>query len=96
MFTGQLREVYGLTDSTYNIISGRVTADSSRVIRININSADFRRLMRLPYLDKYDATAILKYREQHGRIGKLDELVNNNIITPAKAKKVRAYLECGN
>lgn len=92
----QLREVYGLPDSTFQLISGRIRADSSRVIRINLNSADFRRLLSLPYFDKSDATAILKYRELHGRIDNPDELVRNNIITPAKAAKVRAYLECGN
>ncbi len=94
-YPGQVREVYGLTDSTFKIISDRIRADSSKVIKINLNSADFKRLLRLPYFDKYDATAILKYRELHGRIDNPDELVRNRIITPEKARKVRAYLECG-
>ena len=91
----QLREVYGLPDSTFKLISYRIRADSSTVIRINLNSADFRRLLRLPYFDKNDVTAILKYRELHGRIGTLNELVKNKIISQEKAKKVSAYLECG-
>lgn len=92
---GQLREVYGLSDSTFNIVSKRVRADSSKVVRINLNSADFKRLIRMPYLEKYDVTMILKYRELQGRIENLDELVKNKILTPEKAKKVRAYLEFG-
>jgi DNA uptake protein ComE-like DNA-binding protein len=92
---GQLREVYGLSDSTFNIVSKRVRSDSSKVVKINLNSADFKRLIRLPYLEKYDVTMILKYRELQGRIENLDELVKNKIITPEKAKKVRAYLEFG-
>lgn len=92
---GQLREVYGLSDSTFNIVSKRVRADSSKVIKINPNSADFKRLIRMPYLEKYDVTMILKYRELQGRIENLDELVKNKILTPEKAKKVRAYLEFG-
>jgi DNA uptake protein ComE-like DNA-binding protein len=91
----QLREVYGLSDSTFNIVSKRVRADSSKVVKINLNSADFKRLIRLPYLEKYDVTMILKYKELQGRIENLDELVKNKIITPEKAKKVRAYLEFG-
>jgi DNA uptake protein ComE-like DNA-binding protein len=94
-FPGQLREVYGLPDSTYKIISGRVRADSSRVSKIDLNSADFKRLIRMPYFDKYDATAILKYRELHGRIESLDELVKNKIISQEKAKKLRAYMQFG-
>ena len=92
---GQLREVYGLSDSTFNIISKRVWADSSKVVKINLNSVDFKRLIRLPYLEQYDVTAILKYRELQGRIESLDELVRNKIISPEKAIKVRAYLEFG-
>jgi DNA uptake protein ComE-like DNA-binding protein len=92
---GQLREVYGLSDSTFNIISKRVWADLSKVVKINLNSVDFKRLIRLPYLEQYDVTAILKYRELQGRIESLDELVRNKIISPEKAIKVRAYLEFG-
>jgi DNA uptake protein ComE-like DNA-binding protein len=92
---GQLREVYGLSDSTFNIISKRVKADSSKVVKINLNSADFKRLIRMPYLEKYDVTMILKFRELQGRIMSLDELIKNKILTPDKARKVSVYLEFG-
>jgi DNA uptake protein ComE-like DNA-binding protein len=92
--SSQLREVYGLSDSTFTIISDRVRADSLKVKKIDLNGVDFKRLIRFPYLEKYDVTAILKFRELQGRIENLDELVNNKIITQEKAKKVRAYLEC--
>jgi competence protein ComEA len=89
----QLREVYGLSDSTFNIISKRVRADSSLVEKIDLNKADYKRITRLPYLEKYDVTAILKFRELQGRIVNLDELIKNKILTSEKAGKVRAYLE---
>jgi DNA uptake protein ComE-like DNA-binding protein len=89
----QLREVYGLSDSTFNIISGIVRADSSLVEKIDLNRTDYKRLIRLPYLEKYDVTAILKFRELQGRIISLDELIKNKILTPDKARKVRVYLE---
>ena len=31
--------------------------------KININSADYRELSHIHYLEKYDISAILKYRE---------------------------------
>jgi DNA uptake protein ComE-like DNA-binding protein len=92
---GQLREVYGLSDSTFNIISKRVRADSSLVEKIDLNTTDYKRLIRLPYLGKYDVTAILKFRELQGRILSLDELIKEKILTPEKAGKVRAYMEFG-
>lgn len=92
---GQLREVYGLSDSTFNIISKRVRADSSLVEKINLNRTDYKRLIRLPYLEKYDVTAILKFRELQGSIMSLDELIKNKILTLEKARKVRAYMKFG-
>jgi DNA uptake protein ComE-like DNA-binding protein len=92
---GQLREVYGLSDSTFNIIYKRVRADSSLVEKIDLNRTDYKRLIRLPYLEKYDVTAILKFRELQGSIMSLDELIKNKILTPEKARKVMAYMKFG-
>jgi competence protein ComEA len=89
----QLREVYGLKEDTYNLISGRVTADTSAIRKIKINSADYRQLIRLPYFEKEEVSAILKYREVKGRISDMNELIDNKIITMEKARKVRSYLE---
>jgi DNA uptake protein ComE-like DNA-binding protein len=93
---GQLREVYGLPDSTYNLILKRVKADSSIVNKISLNIVDFKHLARLPYLEKHDVTAILKYRELQGSIESLDVLVRHNIISQEKAKKIRAYMKFEN
>ena len=91
----QLSEVYGLPEETFNMISGRLTADSSAIKRININTADYKQLIRLPYFDKYEVAAILKYRELKGRIGDLNEMVENKLITKEKLIKIRSYLNVG-
>jgi competence protein ComEA len=88
----QLKEVYGLPPETFEIIKGRVFTDSSAIIGIKINTADFKELSRLPYFEKYEVTAILKYRELKGRIGGMDELTENKLIPVEKAGKVRPYL----
>jgi DNA uptake protein ComE-like DNA-binding protein len=54
---------------------------------------DFKQLIRLPYIDRYDVNAILKYREMKGRIGDLNELVENKLITKEKFVKVRPYFK---
>jgi competence protein ComEA len=91
----QLREVYGLPEETFDLISGRIFADSSEVRKINVNSADYKQLIRLPYFEKYEVASILKYRELNGRISGIRDLVENKLIAPEKVKKLRPYLEFG-
>ncbi|HPR73621.1 MAG TPA: helix-hairpin-helix domain-containing protein [Bacteroidales bacterium] len=88
----QLREVYGLSDETFNLISKRVTADTSLVRKIEVNTAGYRDIIRLPYFTREEVSAILKYRELMGKISGPDELVENKIITKEKAEKVRLYM----
>jgi competence protein ComEA len=89
----QLREVYGLHEETYNLLIGRVFADSSDIIGININDAGFVELSKHPYLDRYDIKAILKYKELKGRISNISELIKNKILTADKAKRISPYLK---
>jgi competence protein ComEA len=89
----QLKEVYGLPEETYNLISGRFFTDTSSVRRIDINTADYRQLMRFPYFERYEVTAILKYRELKGKISGMNEMVDNNLIVPEKVSKIGPYLE---
>jgi DNA uptake protein ComE-like DNA-binding protein len=89
----QLKEVYGLAPETFEMIKGRVFADSTKVTRININSATFKEIIRLPYIEKYEVTAILKYRELKGRIIRINDLIDNKLLVPEKARKVSPYLK---
>ena len=89
----QLKEVYGLSEETFEKIKGRVVADSTQITRININSATYKELLRFPYLEKYEVSAILKYRELKGRITEIEDLAENKLITREKVYKVRPYLK---
>jgi len=75
------------------MIKERVFADSTVIIRININSAGYKELSRFPYFEKYEITAILKYREIKGRITGINDLTDNKLIAMEKAIKVRPYLK---
>lgn len=91
----QLKEVYGLSEETFDIISGKCFADTMAVKKIRINSADYKRLIRLPYFERFEVAAILKYRELNGRLNGINEMIDNKIITVEKAGKLRHYLEFG-
>jgi len=90
--TAQLKEVYGLSPETYELIKGRVFADTGVIRRIGINTADYKELLRIRYLEKYEISAILKYRELNGRINNINELTDNKLITGEKAQRVGPYL----
>jgi DNA uptake protein ComE-like DNA-binding protein len=94
-FVDQLKEVYGLSAETYELIKTRLTADSLMVSKIDINGADFRRLAMMPYLDRYEVNAILKYRELRGRINSINELSDNKLVASEKIPKIRPYMEYG-
>jgi DNA uptake protein ComE-like DNA-binding protein len=89
----QLKEVYGLTEETFEMISQRIFADSLAVKKIRINEADFKVLIRHPYFKKNEVSAILKYREFKGKIDGIGEMTENNLITAETARKIGAYLD---
>jgi DNA uptake protein ComE-like DNA-binding protein len=89
----QLKEVYGLSSETFELIKEIVFADSTFISRININTAVYKELTRLHYLEKYEITAILKYRQLRGRINNIGDLTDNKLISVEKAIKVRPYLK---
>jgi competence protein ComEA len=89
----QLKEVYGLPEETFQILTGRVFTDTASLTRISINDAGYKELSRHPYLEKYDIMAIIKYKELKGRILNINELINNGILTEVKAKRISPYLK---
>lgn len=91
----QLKEVYGLSEETFNLISSVVLADSASIRKLKINESDYRQLIRHPYLQKSEVNAILKYRELNGRISGIACMTDNNLVSAETAKKIRPYLEFG-
>jgi competence protein ComEA len=89
----QLKEVYGLSEETFEMIRGRLYADSLGLRKININSASYMELSDIPYLGKYEVSSILKYRKLTGRIKSIEELKENKILTQEKAEKVEPYMD---
>ncbi len=89
----QLKEVYGLKEETFDMISSRVYADSLLIRKIKINKAEYRELIRHPYFKREEVSGILKYRELQGKITGIGDLTGNNLISTETLKKIRAYLD---
>jgi competence protein ComEA len=88
----QIKEVYGLPEETYELIKSSLFVDTLTIKKININAADYKELVRLPYFERYEVSSILKYRQINGTIKNINELTDNELISIEKANKVKPYL----
>lgn len=89
----QLSEVYGLTDSVVVLLQQRVLADTSALVKLNLNKAREYELARHPYIGKYSARGIVSYRTQMTRISDPAELKRNGLISEENFEKLKRYLE---
>ena len=89
----QVKEVYGLPDSTFQKIKPFLRCDSSQIHKININTADEPKLKDHPYIKWNLARAIVNYRHQHGVYDRLDRLMEIDIISADIFQKISPYLK---
>jgi len=90
--TCQIREVYGISDSLFHRIESRIKADSNAIIKINVNNAAEKELARHPYIGKFAAAAITRYREKVSGIKDIRELKTNGLISEDVFGKLKKYL----
>ncbi len=89
----QLLEVYGIDSTVYGSIKDQVTIDTSMypVERIAINQAEFKTLLRHPYLSYEQVKALVNFRTQHKMISRSDFL-KFPFLTEAQKTKLIPYL----
>lgn len=90
--TNQLTQVYGIDDSLMIQISDYLTVEQMNIRRLDLNSAEYRDLIRHPYINKVQTESILRYREVAGRIYNRGELVINNIFTVEEIERLVPYI----
>jgi DNA uptake protein ComE-like DNA-binding protein len=76
----QLMEVYGFDSVRYNAISGLISIDESRIVKIAINLADIKLLGKHPYIGFKKAELIIERRNAKGpykNIMELKEILGN-------------------
>lgn len=88
----QIGETYGLPDSTFQKIKGRLQVDENSIRKIKVNTATKDELKAHPYIRWNLANAIVEYRNQHGDFKNLDELKNIVLVDEATFKKIEPYL----
>lgn len=89
----QLRETFGLPDSTFENIRPFLHIQTADLQKIDLNSAVQESLQAHPYIRWRLAREIIQYREQHGRFKTVGELQQLAQMNPEKFKKLEPYLE---
>ncbi len=92
--TAQLLEIYNLPMETFKKIENNISADTLLIKRIHINFAEYSELLRHPYLNKTQVTAILKYRDRNGSFQDILQLKTNGLIDSETFLKIKPYLMC--
>ena len=89
---GQLLEVYGFSPELYARISAYISPDSL-CRRLPVNRAEFRELLRHPYLNYEQVQAIVNLRRKKGDIQSIRELAMLDVFTEEDIKRLEPYLE---
>jgi len=93
VYKEQLFEVYGMDTTRYNQFINQISIDTSLLIKMNINTVEFKDLIKHPYLNKYQVQAILKCRELNGNYKSIEELVINNLVSKDVYIKIKPYID---
>jgi len=88
----QLKEVWNMTDETYNGFINQVVIGKYEPKKININSSSSAQLKSHPYIDWKTANAIYKYRKANGNFKKVEDIKKIHLINNKTYLKIAPYL----
>lgn len=88
----QLLEVYGMDSGRFLGIRKYLTADSSRVLQMNLNTVPFKEMISHPYMPFELAKEIAVYRKRHRTIGRFEELWLMKGADSVTISKLKAYV----
>lgn len=88
----QVRETFGLPDSTFQKIKQRLKLENTSVRKIDINKAMPDELKAHPYIRYTLANPIITYRNEHGAFASIEDLKKIMIITDEVFQKIAPYL----
>jgi len=88
----QIQEVYGMYVELYEKIVLYLRADSTKIILIPVNTASLDKLKSHPYLNFYQAKAIVEMRKKKGKLENIHELDLLEEFTPEDLDRLKHYL----
>ena len=88
----QLLEVYGMDQSRFEGIKDNIKINESLIVKININQASIKEMIKHPYIEFYIAKSIITYRKEIGSYKNLEEIKNARLIYEELYQKLVPYL----
>lgn len=88
----QLTEVYGITAELAQQIAKSLYVGNAPLRTLNPNTASLEELKRHPYLDYYQAKAIVTYRNSGGSYHNTDDLLKVTLLDEATIRRLQPYL----
>ena len=88
----QLKDVWGLSDSTYTFIKPHLKIDKKEVRKININKADYETFRKNPYIRGNVAKWAVNYRRNNYGFKSVDQFARVPEMSEENFKKVLPYL----
>jgi competence protein ComEA len=88
----QIKETYGLPDSTFQRIKPLLKLGNATTIRLDINDVSVEELKSHPYIRWNIANAIISYRKEHGPFKSVEELRNIMVISDDDFQKIKNYI----
>ena len=89
----QILEVYGMDSARFMGIRKYLVVDSSVILKMNLNSIDFKKLIAHPYMPYDLAKQIALYRKRHKGIGTVEELKGLKNFDSVAFVRLYPYLE---
>ncbi len=88
----QLKEVYGFDSLLYRKTRRYIMIDTSLIVKLDINKAGFKEILRHPYIS-YDITKkIVNYRAKNGPFTSTEQLTGADILSESLYIKLEPYL----
>lgn len=89
----QVKETFGLADSVYQKIRPCLQLNTPTLKPLLINQASFNELAGHPYLGFKAAKAIMNWKDQHGPLGKMEDLEGLVALEAEKLEKLKPYVQ---
>jgi len=88
----QLQEVYGMYAELYEKIIPYLRTDTGKITPIQVNTASLDKLKAHPYINFYQAKAIVEMRKKKGKLQNIHELDLLEEFTPDDLERLKHYL----
>lgn len=88
----QLKEVYGFNDNLYNSVEKYIDIDTTTIVKIDINSVDFKVLLKHPYFDYNTTKSLINTRTKIGSFSSVNQMKLIDGINDSIFNKIKYYV----